>query len=101
MVAGREGLPLLLEDGSAWIFGDHFALRAALAGKLFDAARLAGYADYEWSRQEATREPVEARARDRLLSVLTQQLPPDELERLRAEGAKLSDAQACRLALES
>jgi predicted ATPase/DNA-binding winged helix-turn-helix (wHTH) protein len=101
MVAGREGLPLLLEDGSAWIFGDHFALRAALAGRFFDAARLAGYSDYTYSKQEAMRQPVEARPRERLLSVLHQQLPADELERLRAEGATLSDAQACRLALES
>ena len=41
----REGLPLLQEAGYAWNVLDHLALRAALAGKLANAARIAGYAD--------------------------------------------------------
>jgi hypothetical protein len=99
LAAAREGLPLLGEDGSAWIFIDHVALRAALAGKLSDAARLAGHSDHIWSAKQATRHPVEARLRDNLLALLREKLPDDELERLFAEGAKLSEDEACRLAL--
>jgi predicted ATPase/DNA-binding winged helix-turn-helix (wHTH) protein len=100
LAAAREGLPLVKEDGSAWIFVDHVALRAALAGKLSHAARLAGYSDYTWAAQKATRHPVEARSRDRLHALLHEKLAPDEIERLLAEGAKMSDDEACRLALE-
>jgi hypothetical protein len=101
LLPGREGLQLLLEDGSAWVFVHHFALRAALAGRLADAARLAGYADYAWSKQETMHHPVDARSQERLDSILRQQLPANDLERLRAEGAALSETAACRLALES
>jgi tetratricopeptide (TPR) repeat protein len=100
LAAAREGLPLLGEDGSAWIFVDHVALRAALAGKLSDAARLAGYSECTWPAKEATRHPVEARACDRLHALLGDKFAPDELARLRAEGMKLSEVEACRLALE-
>jgi tetratricopeptide (TPR) repeat protein len=99
LAAAREGLPLLLEDGSAWIFVSHLALRAALAGRLSDAARLAGYSDSAWNRQGATPHPVDARTSDRLSSTLLQSSARDELERLRTEGAALSEAEACELAL--
>ena len=100
LVAAREGLPLLAEDGSAWIFATHVALRAALADKLNDAARLAGYSDYTLAAKEATRHPVEARAQARLLALLREKLTADALEHLFAEGAKMSEEEACRLALE-
>jgi hypothetical protein len=45
--------------------------------------------------------PVDARSQERLDSILRQQLPANDLERLRAEGAALSETAACRLALES
>jgi non-specific serine/threonine protein kinase len=100
LVAAREGLPLVKEDGSAWIFADHVALRAALAGKVASAARLAGYSQHTWTANEATRQPIEARAHERLCAILREKLDPGELERLLAEGAKLGDDEACRLALE-
>jgi predicted ATPase/DNA-binding winged helix-turn-helix (wHTH) protein len=100
LAAAREGLPLLREDGSAWIFFDHVALRAALAGKVRDAARLAGYANHIWAAKEAERQPNEGRARKRLQVVLGENLAPDQLESLLAEGAKLSEDEACRLALQ-
>ena len=100
LAAAREGLPLVREDGSAWIFADHVALRAALAGKLSDAARLAGYSDCTWSAKEATRQPNEARARERLHALLRKNFRADELEGLLAEGATLSEDDAVRLALE-
>jgi hypothetical protein len=101
LVAAREGLPLLLEDDIAWLFVSHLALRAALAGRLSDAARLAGYSDCAWTRQQATPHPVDARTSDRLRSIFAEAFAPDELERLRAEGALLSESQACELALAS
>ena len=100
LVAAREGLPLVKEDGSAWIFADHVALRAALAGKISSAARLAGYSQHTWTANEATRQPIEARAHERLCAILREKLDPGELERLLAEGAKLGEDEACRLALE-
>lgn len=66
LTAARDGLSLLAFSGNAWIFMDHFALRAALAGKIENAARVAGCADAIFVAKGATRERNEARARDRL-----------------------------------
>ena len=96
----REGLPLVREDGSVWIFADHVALRAALIGKLSDAACLAGYSDYTWTAKKATRQPNEARAHERLQSLLNQKLASEELLRLRTKGASMSEDQACQMALQ-
>jgi hypothetical protein len=79
---------------------DHLALRAALAGKHRDAALLAGYTDAAHAARQATRPPNEARARDRLRALLRETFLPEELERALAEGAKMSDDEASRLALE-
>jgi len=98
--AGREGLPLLSEDGTAWTFLSHFALRAALAGRLSDAARLAGYWDHAWASMEMKPNRMEEGTRERLKSILDRELPVDEHERLRLEGARLTELEACRLALK-
>jgi predicted ATPase/DNA-binding winged helix-turn-helix (wHTH) protein len=95
----REGLPLVKADGSAWIFSDYGALRAGSEGKLAKAALLAGYADHAHGANAGTRSFVTARARTRLHALLREKLVPDELEHLLAEGAKLSEDEACRLAL--
>jgi predicted ATPase/DNA-binding winged helix-turn-helix (wHTH) protein len=100
LTAAREGLPLLKDSGRVWYLLDHLALRAALAGKLANAARLAGYADSAVVEKQSPRQPNEARAYARLRTLLREKLAPDELERLLAEGAKMSDDEACRLALE-
>lgn len=99
LVVAREALPLLLENGSAWVFVPHMALCAALRGRLSDAARLSGYTSRTWTEQHATPSPVEIYASERLHSILAASMPPDEIERLRAEGAKLSEAEAAELAL--
>jgi tetratricopeptide (TPR) repeat protein len=99
LAAAREGLPLLREVGYFWIFMDHLALRAALSGKLDNAARLAGYADSMFGARQP-REPNEARARGRLQNLLQENFPPDELESLQAEGARMTEDDACRMALE-
>ncbi|TMG83639.1 MAG: tetratricopeptide repeat protein [Betaproteobacteria bacterium] len=96
----REGLPLVKADGSAWIFSDYGSLRAGAEGKLVKAALLAGYADFAHAANGGTRSFVTARARLRLQTLLRDNLPADELERFLAEGAKMSEDEACRLALE-
>jgi predicted ATPase/class 3 adenylate cyclase len=100
LVPAREGLSLLKEGGYAWLFADHAALRAALAGKVANAARVAGFVDAAHSAKEASRQPNELRARERLQTLLGEKLSSDELLRLLAEGAQLSEDEACRLALE-
>jgi len=100
LVAARESLPLLREAGLAWISMDHFALRAALAGKIANAARLAAYADSAFAVKAYSRQPNELRARERLHALLREKLAPDHFERLLAESAKLTEGEACRLALE-
>jgi tetratricopeptide (TPR) repeat protein len=100
LAVAREGLPLLMEGAYGWLFADHAALRAALSGKLANAARVAGFVDAAHAAKEASRQPNEARARDRLQALLRDKISPDELERLLAEGMKMSEDEACRLALE-
>jgi predicted ATPase/DNA-binding winged helix-turn-helix (wHTH) protein len=100
LAAAREGLPLLRDADYAWGALDHVALRAALAGKVANAARLAGFADSTYAAKESPRQPNEARARARLHALLREKVATDELERLLAEGAKMSEDEACQLALE-
>jgi predicted ATPase/DNA-binding winged helix-turn-helix (wHTH) protein/exonuclease VII small subunit len=100
LAAAREGLPRLKDIGCAWIGMDHVALRAALAGKLANAARLAGYVDSTYTAKESSRGSNEARARDRLHFLLRDRLAPEELNHLLADGATINEDEACRLALE-
>jgi tetratricopeptide (TPR) repeat protein len=97
LVAAREGLPLLSDKGYTWIFVDHVALRAALAGKMATAARVAAYADSTFAAKETSRQPNEARARARLQALLHEKFAADELERLRTEGATMSEDEAWRI----
>jgi hypothetical protein len=100
LATAREGLPLLHDAGFAWFALDHLALRAALAGKLVDAVRLTGFVDSAHIAKEAVRQPNEMRAHARLQSLLRAKLAPDELRRLNEEGARMSEDEACRLALK-
>ena len=79
----------------------HLALRAMLAGYLGNAARVAGYADAAYAASQSVRQPNEARARERLHGLLHEEFSADEVLRLLAEGAKMSEDQACRLALDN
>ena len=69
-------------------------------GNLVSAACIAGHADHGYSSRSAERQPNEARARERLRAVLDERLAPEDLERLLDEGARMSEEEACRLALE-
>ena len=97
----REAIPILREVGSHWGYFDHIALRVALRGRIDDAARLEGFADAAFLAQgENLRQPNEARLRAQLLDLLQQKLTHERLTALLAEGARLSDDDACRLAME-
>ena len=99
LAAAREGLPLRRElDRLSTL--DHLALRAALAGKVANAARVAGYTDLAFTARQSPRQPNEARARSRLDALMAEKLSPGELARLLAEGATLSEDDACAVALE-
>jgi predicted ATPase/DNA-binding winged helix-turn-helix (wHTH) protein len=99
--AAREGLPLLRGAGNAWVLMDHLALRAALAGHFADSLKLAGFADAAHAAKESIREPNEARARKRVDEVARSRFDADTLAHYLAAGAQLSEAEACRLALEA
>jgi tetratricopeptide (TPR) repeat protein len=98
--AAREALPLLSGVGRAWRFMDHLALRAALAGNLVNGAQLVGFADSMAVINGTAREPNEARAHARAHALLRERLDPVELEHLLAKGAKITEDEACRMALE-
>jgi hypothetical protein len=100
LVLAREGLPLCRENGSAWASSHHLALRTVLASRVADGARLAGYAEHIWALKEGKRPPIVVRAREMLLALLHEKLAADELERLLAEGAKMSENEVWRVALE-
>ena len=100
LVAAREGLPLCREAGNAWMHLDHLALRAARAGRLADAARLSGFGDSAFKASQSSRQPNEVLARARLQRLLGKKIRDHEFEHLIAEGARLSEDEACRLALE-
>ena len=68
-------------------------------GRIGDAARLAGYADAMLAAHDRVRQPNESRARQSLHAILSDKLAPDVLTRLLAEGADLSEDEACRIAL--
>ncbi len=100
LAAMNEAIPLISEIGTFYRFGDHFALRLAKAGHGDAAARLLGYADGEHARFKAHRQHNEARARASLLRILDEAMSPAELAQRMAEGAKLTEDEAARLALE-
>ncbi|HSN19792.1 MAG TPA: winged helix-turn-helix domain-containing protein [Usitatibacter sp.] len=99
LAAAREALPALAAAGNAWVFMDHFALRAGLGGRLEDAARLLGHVDATFASKAATPQPNEARARARLRKLLEEELPAEVLSARLREGAALDEAEAFGLAL--
>jgi len=99
MMAAREAVPLLKGAGQAWYLLDYLALRAALVGDDAVAARLAGYADAAYRASQISRQPNEARARNRLQGLLRKRVAARSLGQLLDEGAQMSDDEACRVAL--
>jgi cytochrome P450 len=93
-------MPLLSDSGNAWVFMHHLALRAALAGRLEDAARLSGHASAVFAAKECALQHDDANAHARLHAFLQERLAPAQLEALLAEGVSMSEDDACRLALK-
>jgi tetratricopeptide (TPR) repeat protein len=101
LLSAREAAPLLRDEAALfWLF-DHFALRCGLAGRISDAALLAGYADNIYRNNDHSRWPMALRAMERLNLLLRDALPDDENIRLRKTGAALSEDQAMTLALRA
>jgi tetratricopeptide (TPR) repeat protein len=99
LTMAREAAPLLRDHGRLfWLF-DHLALRAGLAGRTRDAARIAGYADAIYRASGHPREPIGRRAVERLADLLREALRADEITHLKREGACLTEDQAISLAL--
>jgi len=101
LAAGRTCYTLLLREGDQLRVFVGFALCAALQDRVRDAARIAGFREAAVARAGALREGHLTRVRDRLESLLAAGLAPDELARLRAEGAAMREEDAVRLALRS
>ncbi|HET9578938.1 MAG TPA: tetratricopeptide repeat protein [Usitatibacter sp.] len=97
--AARKGLPLFQNAEQHWLMADHFALRAALAGDVEAAARLAGYSDAMIAAKGAARQVNEARARARLQEVLVQRLSRARLDELLAEGSRITGDEALAVAM--
>jgi tetratricopeptide (TPR) repeat protein len=99
LAAAREAAPLLRDEGELfWLF-DHLALRAGLAGRMTDAALLAGYADAACRTFEHMREPVGRHAMEHLSLLLRDALPDGDMAELSRLGEQLSEDQAIALAL--
>ena len=79
---------------------EHLALVFALNGYCACAATLEGYADASFTRNRFKREFTETTTHERLTALLREELAPDELARLCAEGAALAPEAAIALALE-
>lgn len=102
LVVARQAVPLLRDEGEGMLYAqlDHLALRAGLAGRARDAARIIGYVEPIYRQSGRPREPIGERAAVRLSQLLEATLAKDEIVRLQNEGALLSEDQALTLALD-
>ena len=100
LAIGREFVGPARDVGALWIVIDHFALRLAKSGRYADAARVSGWNDAVVRAKDVRRQINEQRAYDSTHAILRANLPAAELERLLADGAKLSEDEVSRLATE-
>ena len=99
LAAGRTAYALLLREGDESRVYWGLALCAALKGRLPDAARIIGYAGAVRARAGIHPESHWTCISDRLEPLLDSALQPDELTRLRAEGAAMREEDVVRLML--
>lgn len=96
---GRVGRLTLNECG--WLSLDALALLHLHDGRAAVAARLAGAADREFEAHgQPQRQPNEARDRAALAVGLASSLPGPEVERLRAQGQRMSTIEALVVAFD-
>ena len=95
-VDAREGLRLArgADSVNTAIAIQHLATVAARCGDSHRGARLLGYADASYRGEGVERAPTEARTYNILITALREHLTDAEIERLAAEGARLSEDQA-------
>ena len=96
---GRLAMPYLVEASAVWIMMDHYALRMAKVGSAEDAARVFGWINEVYAQKDRPRQPTEHRANQNTLALLRERLSPDQLARLCADGARMSEKEACRLSV--
>jgi predicted ATPase len=100
--AAREVIVELFEREPEHLFVtnaiEHLALAYALSGDANKAAVLEGYVASAYARSGFTREFTEQTTYARLTALLCRQLTPQELERLQAEGARLSSGASVAFA---
>jgi predicted ATPase/class 3 adenylate cyclase len=97
----RETISMARRIGIVFVFIDGFVLNTALAGRYENAVRLAGWSDQHFGkaaegRFNMTRLLLRARAN----AILSANLHAAEIERLMAEGAQMSEDEACKLAAQ-
>jgi hypothetical protein len=99
LTAAQDAVPLLRDEGMLfWLF-DHLALRSGFAGHTRNAALILGYANAIFREFGRPREPIGQEAIDRLLLLLRDTLPEQEIEQLGLMGAQMSENQIIAVAL--
>jgi hypothetical protein len=92
--AARSGYRLLQREGDEFWLLASLARNTALQGRLADAARIAGLVDAVNARNGEVPLPAWVRRRAELDAMLEAGLPPEELTRLKAEGATMREDEA-------
>lgn len=100
LTVARQAAPLLRDEGMLFTLFDQLALRAGLAGRHADAARIIGYTNAVYRGLDRPREPVAQSAEDRVMKLLAGALPADAIDHLACEGESLSEDQVLALALK-
>jgi len=98
--SAREALALVRPIGGFILRAclQQWALLAAGAGEVFDAARLTGFTDAGYLAAGEPRQPTEQRVYEELVALLRAHLSSADFQRLLAEGASLTEAQALEIA---
>ena len=94
-----QGLPLAGPAFLLHVWADYLALLAVLEKRPRSCARLLGYSDAVHGTQHLTRQPNESNAARRAQRLASEQLTESELDRLKSEGAALTDEAVVALAL--
>ena len=103
LAAVLESVSLMEQDAGndAWNVMDYFALRAARAGKLENATRMAGYADACFTAKQADARAQRSAHAYRVGGFVRERLASTKLKGLLDDGAHLTEREACRLAVEN
>lgn len=96
--AAEQALRLLELGGIPGVMGETFGLLAASTGRCETAALLLGHADALCAANESPRDPGRQRVVAQAAEVIEAAIGVAEAARLRAAGAKLSDAEVSSLA---